>query len=81
MFKQIEERIALNIMMSDITVSWNVSKKNITCGLYLHLINELHGNHNHDFRDKNLVFPCNTTFWKSNICIKDINELTICSNK
>jgi len=52
MFKQIEEWIALNIMMSDITVSWNVSKKNITCGLFLHLIKELQGNLNHDFKDK-----------------------------
>jgi len=42
----------INIMMSDITVCWNVTKKNITYGIDLHLTKELHGNHNHESRDK-----------------------------
>jgi len=42
-------------MMSDITLCLNVTKKNITYGLYLHITKELHGNHIHDCRDKR---PC-----------------------
>jgi len=49
---KIKERIACNIMMSDFSLCWHVTKKNITYGLYLHITKELHGNQNLDSRDK-----------------------------
>jgi len=49
---KIVERIARNIMMSDIILCWHLTKEKITQGLYLHITNDLYRNLNYDYRNK-----------------------------
>jgi len=47
---EIEERIAWNIMMSDISLPWHVTNETITQSVYLHKTKNLIGIQNHDSR-------------------------------